>query len=222
MIDLCIELGATNLPNIRLAKNATYSSWETIQELLDLLSQQATDTAIENVRSSSCYSVMIDEVSDNRSIKHLALCTRYINPAGQLQASFLVDTELPNATAETVTNSIVSELAKKQLLLSGMNDFSSEGAAVFLGKKSGVVKRLKDNNQSLIATHCRYHRLALACRDSFNSIPVMKKTDETLEKLYKYSCNHTASLITVQAAFNQAPLSIKQAKHPMTKQSPAL
>ena len=214
MIDLCIELGATNLPNIRLAKNATYSSWETIQELLDLLSQQAADTAIENVRSSPCYSVMIDEVSDNRSIKHLALCTRYINPAGQLQTSFFVDTELPNATSETVTNSIVGELAKKQLLLSGLTDFSYDGAAVFLGKKSGVVKRLKDN-QSLITTHCRYHRLALACRDSFNSIPVMKKTVslEKLYKYYKYSCNHTASLITVQAAFNQAPLSIKQAKH---------
>jgi len=157
MIDLCIELGATNLPNLRLAKNATYSSWETIQELLDLLSQQVADTVIENVRSSPCYSVMVDEVSDNRSIKHLALCTRYINPAGQLQTSFLVDTELPYATAETVTNSIVSELAKKQLLLSDMTGFSSDGAAVFLGKKSGVAKRLKDNNQSLITTHCRDH-----------------------------------------------------------------
>lgn len=68
--------------------------------------------------------VIVDEVSDNRSIKQLAVCTKYINPAGQLQTSFLVD----------VTNSIVSELGKKRLLLSDVTGLSSDGAAVFLGE----------------------------------------------------------------------------------------
>ncbi|CAC5392832.1 RPC1 [Mytilus coruscus] len=144
-IDLCIELGATNLGNLRLAKR-----------------------------------------------------------------------ELQNATAETLTKTISTELTNHQLNLQDMTGFASDGAAVFLGKKTGIATRLKDINPSLITIHCRDHRLALATRDSFNSVPVMKKVDDTLEKLYKYykySCNHSASLKAVQIAFNQAPLTIKQAKH---------
>ncbi|VDI51429.1 Hypothetical predicted protein [Mytilus galloprovincialis] len=176
MIDLCIELSATNLPNLRLAKNATYSSWEIVHELLNLLSEQVSDTVTNNVKSSPCFSLMVDEVSDNRSIKHLAsLCSRYINQTGQLQTAFLVDTELPNATAETVTNSIISEINKKELLISDMSGFASDGAAVFLGKKNGVAKKRKDHYPAMITNHCRDHRLALACRDSFNSVPLMKK-----------------------------------------------
>ena len=52
MIDLCIELSTTNLPNLRLAKNATYSSWEIVHELLNLLSEQVSDTVTNNVKSS--------------------------------------------------------------------------------------------------------------------------------------------------------------------------
>ncbi|VDI58325.1 Hypothetical predicted protein [Mytilus galloprovincialis] len=172
-----IELDATNLPNLRLAKNDTYPSWEIVHELLNLLSEQVSDTVTNNVKSSpcTCFSLMVDEVSDNLSIKHLALCSRYIDQTGQLQRAFLVDTELPNATAETVTNSIISEINKKELLISDMSGFASDGAAVFLGKKNGVAKKLKDHNPAMITNHCRDHRLALACRDSFNSVPLMKK-----------------------------------------------
>ena len=44
MVDLCVELGANNLSNLRLAKCATYSSWDIVQELLGLLSTHVTST----------------------------------------------------------------------------------------------------------------------------------------------------------------------------------
>lgn len=85
---------------------------------------------------------MVDEVSDNRSIKHLALCTKYINPAGQLQTSFLVD----------VTNSIVSELGKKRLLLIDVTGLASDGAAVFLGKVWCGQKTKRATNPSALSS----------------------------------------------------------------------
>ena len=97
-----------------------------------------------------------------------------------------------------------------------MAGFSSDGAAVFLGRNNGVAKQLKDQNPHILTHHCRNHRLALACRDSFKQIPIMKKLDQTLEalyKYYKYSCCNTDRLKEVQKAFNVAPRTIKQAKH---------
>ena len=97
-----------------------------------------------------------------------------------------------------------------------MTGFTSDGAAVLLGKKNGVGKRLKDINPHMITTHCKDHRLALACRDSYSKVPGMWKLDGTLEHLhryYKYSAKKTASLKEVQSAFNEVHLAIKQAKH---------
>ena len=216
MVDLCIDVGATNLPKLRLAKSATYSSWEMVQELLDLLSSEVANSVMTDVRSSPCYSLMVDEVSDNRTIKHLAICTRYIDPDGDVKTAFMTDTELPTGTANVITNTVVDKLKEQNLDVNDMSGFVSDGAAVFLGNKSGVAKQLKDMNPSLITTHCRDHRLALACKSSFEAIPLMRKVDDTLNRLhkyYKYSCNNTASLKNVQTAFKEKPISMKQAKH---------
>ena len=97
-----------------------------------------------------------------------------------------------------------------------MAGFASDGAAVFLGRHNGVAKQLKDQNPHILTHYCRNHRFVLACRDSFKQIPIMKKLDQTLEalyKYYKYSCCNTDRLKKVQKAFNEAPRTIKQAKH---------
>ena len=46
-------------------------------------------------------------------------------------------------------------------------------------------KQLRDMNSKMVTNHCSDHRLALACRDSFQSVPAFKKLDETLNSLYK-------------------------------------
>lgn len=40
IIGLCIEVGATDLSKLQLAKNANYSSYDTIYDLLDVLSNK--------------------------------------------------------------------------------------------------------------------------------------------------------------------------------------
>lgn len=94
--------------------------------------------------------------------------------------------------------------------------FASDGAAVFTGQKNGVAKQLKDCNSKIVTNHCSDHRLALACRDSFQQVTALKKLDDTLDALYKHynwSSNKKASLQAVQKAFDEVPLAIKQAKH---------
>ena len=216
LIDLCIDVGAQDLSKLRLAKNATYSSWDTIHDLLDILSNHVKQILLTNMKNSPCYATMVDEVTDNRTIKHLAICTRFINQYGIVQNGFLTDLELPNANENAITTAITTELHNHGLPIQDMAGFASDGAAVFMGRNNGVAKQLKDHNPSLLTHHCRDHRLALACRDSFKQMPVMKKLDqmlETLYKYYKYSCCNTDRLKEIQKAFNEASLTIKQAKH---------
>lgn len=159
---------------------------------------------------------MVDEVCRRTTEKHLAMCVWYISIVGTVKTSFLSDTAVPEATAENLTTKIVSELERHDLKVQNMTGFISDGAAVFLGKKSGIGHRLKNINPHMVTTHCKDHRLALACRDSYASVPEMKKLDKTMEhlyKYYKYSAKNTASLREVQAVFQEVPLAIKQVKH---------
>ncbi|CAC5406806.1 unnamed protein product [Mytilus coruscus] len=97
-----------------------------------------------------------------------------------------------------------------------MSAFGSDGAAVSTGIKNGVWAKLKETDPLLITNHCKDHRLAFACRDSYKTVIVVKRLDDTLENLhkyYKYSCNHTKSLEHVQKALGEPVLKVKKAKH---------
>ena len=107
-LDLFSSLIDVDLPKLRLAKNATYSSWDTVHDLLNILSKHVKQILLTNMNNSPCYATMVEEVTDNRTIKHLAICTRFFNQKGVVQNGFLTDIELPNATANSITSAITT------------------------------------------------------------------------------------------------------------------
>ena len=110
---------------------------------------------------------MVDKVCDMTIEKHIAICTKYIYESGDVKTAFLSDTILKTATADVITERIQTQVEHHDLSIDEMTGSGSDGAAVFIGKKSGVAQRLKIHNPSLITIHCKYHRLALTCKDSF-------------------------------------------------------
>ena len=51
----------------------------------------------------------------------------------------------------------------------------SDGASVMLGKKSGVLVLLKEQQPSLIGIHCSAHRLELCYKDAMKKVPMAEK-----------------------------------------------
>lgn len=186
LVDLIIDVGSENFNKLNLAKNAKYTSLEIVAELLDLLSNEVRDQVFAEIRQSPTFSIMVDEVMDVVSHKHLAICARYISPDSSIKNAFISDPRLDDGLAETITKTIKSELNDCNLNIEDMSSFASDGASVLSGKKSGVWARLKEDNHSLITNHCKDHRLALACRDTYKSIKTMKKLDDMLDNLHKY------------------------------------
>ena len=60
----------------------------------------------------------------------------------------------------------------------------SDGAAVMLGKNSGVITLLQAKHPSVIAVHCSGHRLELAYKDSVKNFPLAEKVVTLLTGLY--------------------------------------
>ena len=176
LVKLLETLGAPNIMKLHSGKNATYTSWDSVQVFLSALSEEVEDTILQDVKASPCFAMMADEVTDVSTSPH-----RNTN----IGVALLSDLTIPNGTAETITKEVKKELHKKGLDMTKMCAFGADGASTFSGKKSGVGLRLLEVNPSLIFQHCRDHRLALACKRRYTGIKVIQKTDDMLQDLHK-------------------------------------
>jgi hypothetical protein len=59
-----------------------------------------------------------------------------------------------------------------------------DGAAVMLGRKSGVAKLLKDEFPSAIVWHCANHRLELSVADTVKVVAGINRFKVFMDKLY--------------------------------------
>jgi hypothetical protein len=134
-----------------------------------------------------------------------------------VKIAFLNDVEIQNEKAEIVTQCLTSELQSRLMPLTKMSCLASDGDSTFSGARTGVTKPLGDaGNGSMIFHHCKDHRLALACSDSFKVMKVIQDVDQLLNNLHKYckySTVNNARLRKVQEIIKEPQLTLKQAKH---------
>ena len=217
MIQLCKNTGSESLTRFSIDdESKSHTSRTVVMEMLEIYSENIRKHLLDDIQQSPAFSLMVDEVTDVTTSKHLAMCVQFLSRDGEKKTAFLADPVIDRGDAETITETIRNQLQSSNLSVDKLGSFASDGAAVMVGKKSGVSTRLKEDNPHLITNHCRDHRLALACKDSFSKIPVVKKVDDFLENLYKYykySSNNSSSLSAVQKAFGDKQLKVKQAKH---------
>ncbi|KAK6168081.1 hypothetical protein SNE40_021979 [Patella caerulea] len=80
------------------------------------------------------------------------------------------------------------------LNINKMSGIATDGAAVMVGSKSGIVTRLKSLNPAILSTHCIAHRLALGSCGAADQIPYLIKYQEILNCIYKYFENSPKNL----------------------------
>ena len=166
--------------------------------------------------SCPVYAVMTDETTDVSNRKHLAFVVKYVDQdSGTVCVDFFKDTEIDDGKAETIfreTLDIVETLGVEKFAA-----FGSDGCSVMIGKKTGLSTRLKEVKPDLISIHCQNHRLALAAKDSFESITTFKNIDETLTSLFKYYKNsavRSKSLEKIQGLLEDSKVvKMKKAAH---------
>ena len=124
--------------------------------------------------------------------------------------------DLPNGTAETVENALVSACQEADIPLTKVMGFGSDGASVMVGSKTGVAVRLKRHNAAMISVHCVSHRLALASAQAADSVPYLEKFKNHLTQIfryYHYSSVCSASLISMQTLLDDPVLKLKAASN---------
>ncbi|XP_060598671.1 E3 SUMO-protein ligase KIAA1586-like [Ruditapes philippinarum] len=210
------ELKCPALQHLEKGKNAMYTSNTVVNELVNCMVDDIESTLKDRVERSPGYAVMTDETTDVTNDKHLAFCVKYVDvDSGDVCVDYIKDVKVDDGKAETIfceTKSVIEELNVDNFVA-----FGSDGCNTMIGKKTGVATRLKAMKPEIVTIHCHNHRLALAAKDSFESIKVMRDTDDLLSHTFKYyhaPANRTASLGKLQKLLDDSGnKKIKQAAH---------
>ncbi|XP_053380132.1 zinc finger protein 862-like [Mercenaria mercenaria] len=180
------------------------------------MSEDIEETLKQRVKKSPAYAIMTDEATDISNKKHLAFCAKYVDEAGEIKVDFIKDVRVDNGKAETIFKETV-ELVQDEIRVDNFVAFGSDGCNTMIGKKSGVTTRLKEVKPELVTVHCHNHRLALAAKDSFQSLKEFQETDEVLSSVHKYyksSSNRTTSLEKLQNVLEDCDTKrVKQVAH---------
>ncbi|VDI37058.1 Hypothetical predicted protein [Mytilus galloprovincialis] len=159
-------------------------------EIFRTLGDVMKEIMLENVRKSNAFGLMTDEVADISVKENLVTFIQYYSfKDEETKTNFLSCKDILEkhnaANAETITGLLLEELESDKLDVSKLTGFSSDGASVMVGKRTGVATRLREKNPCLINIHCVCHKLALSCADSNESISFIKNMEIILRQLWQ-------------------------------------
>ena len=173
LLELVKSLGCSYLSELEVSQNAKYTSHRIIDEFVTVLSECAERELLSKVRASPSVGILCDESTDSANIKQLVVFVKYVFK-GKPCTSFLQMVDIEDGKASTIMQSLLAVLRRCEIPISSVYGFGSDGAAVMVGRRSGVATQLKEHNPELVSLHCGAHRLALASSQAAQHVPYLK------------------------------------------------
>ncbi|GET56932.1 zinc finger protein 862-like [Rhizophagus irregularis DAOM 181602=DAOM 197198] len=93
------------------------------------------------------------------------------------------------ASADGIMNVINLFITQKELDITKLRHFGSDGAATITGIRNGVATQLKKLNNFITSTHCVAHRLHLASEEAANETPYFAHYKTIIKGIYSYFSN---------------------------------
>ena len=144
----------------RAARNATCTSPDTQNQLVNILGDHVRDTILGKVRSSLCYTVITDEVTDSSNKEQLSLVLRYVEPETSIIREDLVTfLECDSGTTSEVLADLILSFAANHFDPSKMRGQAYDGASNMSGKTNGTAARISSLYPLALYTHCASHSL---------------------------------------------------------------
>lgn len=145
LLDICIELEATDLKYLQKGGNASYTSMGTVKEFLECLSEMVEEDTVAKFKYTVAAGLMMDEGTDIAVRKELVHCAKVINN-GFPETLYLKTTQVPDGTSESIVSATMDYLDEKNIPVTQITSLTTDGAAVMTGKKKGVATKLKAMN----------------------------------------------------------------------------
>ena len=166
LIAPCVEiivrrmLGENKLSKVKQVSLSNTS----IKRRIVNLDEDIEEQVVAGIRSSPVFSIQLDESTDVASLSQLIAFVRYIEN-GTMKTEFLFCKPLKTTCkAEDIYDIIANYFEVHKIDRKYLVSCTTDGAPAMMGKKAGVIQRLKSVSSQLIGNHCCLHRKVLSSK----------------------------------------------------------
>ena len=208
--------------DLQRKSNKEYCSSDSISDFQSAIADTILEEKLNDLKSSPVYSIIIDESTDKGNRKRLLVYGQYMvkrevetenetELKNQLEMCLLNNTEITEckASADVIASKVLLELRDKGVNVQKFIGIGTDGASVMTGRKTGVVKQLRDQCPSLVGVHCAAHRCALAASQATKDIPEMEWYSRVVTNVFRFFSNSALrenKLREIQQLLNQPQL----------------
>uniref|UniRef100_A0AAR2IPQ8 TTF-type domain-containing protein n=1 Tax=Pygocentrus nattereri TaxID=42514 RepID=A0AAR2IPQ8_PYGNA len=184
----------------------TYLSPSSQNEMIQSTSEVITSVIVSEIKAAKMYSIMVDEARDHHS-EQLALCVRYVNSQDMVKERFLGFCKLKAFDANTITETIETQLVKHGLEHLTCVAQAYDGASVMRGAVGDVQAHFKEKHPEAIYIHCYAHELNLVLCHNCKAIPEACDVFYMLESVYSFFS--TSLIDSINAILKNLPAVIQ-------------
>lgn len=176
-------------------KSNKYTSNTIQNEILKIAALHVLRKIVCNLQMSPFLTIMIDETTDISNREQVTIVIRRVDEDLQVYEEFIGLYHVDSIGAERLTAVIKDCLIRLNLPISKLRGQCYDGCSTMSGAKSGVAKRIAEEEPRAIFTHCYGHSLNLAASDTVKKMKLMKDALDTtyeITKLIKFSPRRNA------------------------------
>uniref|UniRef100_A0A8C1RPS8 DUF4371 domain-containing protein n=1 Tax=Cyprinus carpio TaxID=7962 RepID=A0A8C1RPS8_CYPCA len=177
-----------------IPRNATYTCHDMQNELIRTLSNVVTEAIVEEV-GESYYTLKVDGTRDPTGCENISIVIRFVNESYEVTERLLCIATAQKGDAQTLTDTVLTELNKVCLDSSKILSQVYEGAALLSGKRGGVQKILQDRlGREIPYVHCLNHQLHLVVVHAMSAETALLEFFEVCDSLYKFCRKPTVAM----------------------------
>lgn len=149
-------------------------------EILEIVAKMIPERMTCRVRESKHRAIIVDETSDTRRTKQIAVCLRYVYQKTELKRLFYATL----STEDEVLYHLVKDLFRKlELQLEDVVTECFDGATNVRETNRGLATRMKECSSLVIYIHCYWHWLNSAIQDTMTENEPLRNGLGTIQVL---------------------------------------
>jgi len=180
-----------------------YVSHQNQNDILKIMAMHVLREVASCLQQSPFITIMMDETTDVSNNEQSVIIFRWVSEDFEVNEEFLGVYQVPSIDAKTLTAAAKDTLCRMNLPLSKVRGECYDSASAMSGPKSGVAKRIQNEEPRAVYTHCYGHSINLATCDAVKqSRPIKSALEMTHEitKLIKYSPRREGILKELKSA----------------------
>lgn len=179
------------------AKNAMYTSPKIQNQIIDICGDIIQEEIVRKVNKAKCFSVLVDETTDIRTVEQLSLCVRWLNvEENKIHEDFVTFTPVKDLTGQGLAETITAALKHHGIHAEYLIGQGYDGASSMSGYLHGAQAYVRKDHPMALYVHCSAHSLNLALADSCSLATIRNciGTIQSVGSFFRISAKNTSML----------------------------